>query len=203
MKSRTLEVILVISFGYLFGSILFANLIGRALGKPDVRQMGDGNPGASNIFMNMNRLLGIVVAVSDSFKSIIPMALATAMGLSTLVIILAGSAAVVGHCFPIYYGFRGGRGVATASGVLAFLIPKEFFASLGIATLSMFFIKSNRQHIFPGITVGLAIISSFFLEQSRLFKISFLAIGIFLGFANLPRFLVPAKVPVPEEEQVQ
>lgn len=200
MRSRNAEIVLVISFGYLFGSILFARLISRIFVKDDVGKIGDGNPGASNVFINMNPLLGVVVALADGLKSFLPMLLAARLELPNTIVILSGSAAIVGHCFPIYYGFRGGRGVSTAGGILLFLVPREFLVSIALAALSMFFFKRQRQHLFPGITVGLSIISALFIEESNLMKISLLAIGIFLGFVNVPRLLTTAKVAVPEEE---
>lgn len=110
---------------YLVGSIDFAVVIARMHGV-DIRQVGSGNPGASNVLRTLGRVPAAMVFVGDMLKGLVAAAMGTlAAGgdpRSTLAF-AAGLAAVLGHCYPVFHRFRGGKGVATAAGVLLFTIP--------------------------------------------------------------------------------
>ncbi|MBU0674967.1 MAG: glycerol-3-phosphate 1-O-acyltransferase PlsY [Proteobacteria bacterium] len=119
-------ILAVILFGYLLGSIPFGLLYGKLAGV-DVRRKGSGNIGATNVTRLLGRKLGILTLASDMAKGIIPMAIASQFFAQEpnveLFITLAGTAAFLGHCFPVYLGFKGGKGVATALGIYLFLSP--------------------------------------------------------------------------------
>jgi glycerol-3-phosphate acyltransferase PlsY len=119
--------VLLVCAGYLAGSIPFGVLLGRLVAGVDPRTVGSGNIGASNVARAAGKKVGIAVLVLDALKAALPM-LATARLLQgdpsaqtweTLV----GLAAFVGHIFPVWLGFKGGKGVATALGVFAVLAP--------------------------------------------------------------------------------
>ena len=108
---------------YLIGSVPFALLIARRWGTPDLRQIGSGNLGATNVLRASGATAAILVVLLDVGKGAASVLLAQRMnGLSTTPAV-AGLAAIVGHMYPIWLRFRGGKGVATACGVFAMLAP--------------------------------------------------------------------------------
>lgn len=111
---------------YLIGSVDFAVVVARMHGV-DIHQVGSGNPGTSNVMRTLGRGPAAMVLVGDNFKGVIAAAIGTflagdASGVSSWTF-ACGLAAVVGHCYPIYHRFRGGKGVATVGGVLLFAVP--------------------------------------------------------------------------------
>ena len=121
MTSWTIPAVVVV-FGYLLGSVPFGLVIARARGV-DIRQRGSGNIGATNVARNLGKKLGVLVLLLDALKGALPVIGATLLGLEPLVICAVGWAAIVGHCFPVWLGFRGGKGVATSLGVLIVIDP--------------------------------------------------------------------------------
>lgn len=119
---------LLVIFGYLAGSIPFGLLYGRLAGI-DVRQQGSGNIGATNVNRLLGKKLGVLTLVSDLLKGLIPM-LIVAQILADQAdaqrwIMLTGMAAFIGHCWPVYLKFAGGKGVATALGIFLYLAPLQ------------------------------------------------------------------------------
>lgn len=108
---------------YLLGSVSFGLLAARRKGI-DLRAAGSGNIGATNVGRALGKRTGRVVLALDALKGAIPAAAAWALlGLDDPWTAAVGTAAVVGHCFPIWHGFRGGKGAATSAGVLLTLVP--------------------------------------------------------------------------------
>jgi glycerol-3-phosphate acyltransferase PlsY len=112
----------VIVAGYLIGSIDFAVLVARRRGV-DIYAEGSGNPGASNVSRVLGKRAGAAVMILDLLKGVVGAGIGELVGGSELLGFVAGGAAVVGHCFPIWHRFRGGKGVATTVGVLLWTIP--------------------------------------------------------------------------------
>lgn len=104
-------------FGYLLGSVPFGLVITRALGLGDLRQIGSGNIGATNVLRTGNKGAALATLLLDSGKGAIAVLLARHFGGETAAV-LAGGAAFLGHCFPVWLGFKGGKGVATFLGTL-------------------------------------------------------------------------------------
>ena len=104
-------------FAYLLGSISSAVVIARALRLPDPRQIGSKNPGATNILRYGGKTAAVLTLAGDILKGVIPVLIARTLTMDTLVLALTGFAAFLGHLFPVFFGFRGGKGVATALGV--------------------------------------------------------------------------------------
>ena len=102
--------------GYLIGSIPFGLLLTKAAGMGDVRQIGSGNIGATNVLRTGNKGLAAGTLVLDLLKGFAPVALAGHLW-GEVAMAFAAGAAVLGHCFPIWLGFKGGKGVATNAGV--------------------------------------------------------------------------------------
>jgi glycerol-3-phosphate acyltransferase PlsY len=112
-----MSLILWTTFGYLLGSVPFGLVIARALGLGDLRQIGSGNIGATNVLRTGNKPAALATLLLDSGKGAIAVLLARYFGGETAAI-FAGGAAFLGHCFPVWLGFKGGKGVATFLGTL-------------------------------------------------------------------------------------
>ena len=105
-------------FGYLLGSMPFAVIVSRAFRLDDPRSFGSGNPGATNVLRSGNKLAALLTLLGDAAKGWLAMFIATRVGAGETAIAVAGLAAFLGHVFPFTLGFKGGKGVATALGVL-------------------------------------------------------------------------------------
>lgn len=108
---------------YLIGSVPFALLLARRCGTVDPRRIGSGNLGATNVARATGVRLGMLVAVLDATKGVASVVLAERLSGGPVAPAAAGLAAIVGHIYPIWLRFRGGKGVATACGVFAVLTP--------------------------------------------------------------------------------
>jgi len=104
--------------GYLAGSIPFAVIVSRLMALPDPRTYGSGNIGATNVLRSGNRIAALLTLVGDAAKGWAAVLVARHLGASDAMIAVVGFAAFIGHVFPVWLGFRGGKGVATAAGVL-------------------------------------------------------------------------------------
>ena len=122
---------LVIVFAYLVGSIPTGVLLGRVAGV-DVRKQGSGNIGATNVARTAGRTLGIFTLIGDALKGLAPVMICRALELDEAIVAAAGVAALCGHVFSIFLGFRGGKGVATGVGVLLGLAPASLPIPLAI-----------------------------------------------------------------------
>jgi glycerol-3-phosphate acyltransferase PlsY len=107
---------------YLIGSLSFAVIVSRFMGLNDPRSYGSKNPGATNVLRSGNKLAAVVTLLLDAVKGWLPMALVqwqgAAYGLGDGALAAVGLAAFLGHLYPVFFGFKGGKGVATAAGVL-------------------------------------------------------------------------------------
>jgi glycerol-3-phosphate acyltransferase PlsY len=110
--------LIVIIISYLLGSIPTAYIAAHLLKDRDIRQMGDTNMGAANAYRQLGAKIGITVGVVDAAKGALAIGLAERVGLSQVLVLGCGLAAVIGHNWPIFLGFRGGRGLSTTIGVL-------------------------------------------------------------------------------------
>ena len=109
--------LLLIVAAYLLGSLSSAILVARAMGLPDPRTQGSGNPGATNMLRIAGKKAAALTLAGDFLKGLLPLLAGHLLGVSTLTLALAGLAASLGHLYPVFFGFRGGKGVATALGV--------------------------------------------------------------------------------------
>jgi glycerol-3-phosphate acyltransferase PlsY len=119
---------------YLVGSLSFAVIVSRFMGLDDPRSYGSKNPGATNVLRSGNRAAALLTLAFDAFKGYVPVLLVLVygprFGLGETAAGFAGLAAFIGHLWPVFFRFQGGKGVATAAGVLMAINPM-----LGIATL--------------------------------------------------------------------
>ncbi|MCS7278305.1 MAG: glycerol-3-phosphate 1-O-acyltransferase PlsY [Aquificaceae bacterium] len=126
-----MDSLLLVLFAYLYGSILFGEHIARWKGI-DIRSVGSGNVGATNVGRVLGKRYAVIVFLLDFSKGFVPMVLARLyFGLEEWTAFFVGIASLLGHMYPIFHGFSGGKGVATAFGVLSALSP--LIAILSIA----------------------------------------------------------------------
>jgi glycerol-3-phosphate acyltransferase PlsY len=123
----------IIVTGYLIGSIPFALLLARRWGA-DLRHVGSGNLGAANVLRASGVRAGVLVALLDVSKGALSVAVAQRLTSGPEAPAMAGLAAVVGHVYPVWVGFRGGKGVATACGAFALLTPAALVPALALFT---------------------------------------------------------------------
>jgi glycerol-3-phosphate acyltransferase PlsY len=116
MRSMIIDILLVLG-GYLFGSISTAILTCKLMGLPDPRTEGSGNPGATNVLRLGGKKAAFLTLSGDMFKGLIPVLIAQAMHASPLIQSATALAAFLGHLYPVFFSFQGGKGVATALGV--------------------------------------------------------------------------------------
>jgi len=116
---------------YLIGSLSFAILLSRLAGMPDPRAGGSGNPGATNMLRLAGKRLAICTLFGDLLKGLLPVLLAASLDMSVQQQAWIGLAAVCGHLYPLYFRFRGGKGVATAAGALLALYPPAALLAIG------------------------------------------------------------------------
>lgn len=117
---------------YLLGSVATAIVVSRLLGLPDPRTMGSGNPGATNVLRTGRKGAALATLLGDLLKGLLPVALARLVEVGEVTLIATALAAFLGHIYPVYFQFRGGKGVATALGVLLGLAPWLGLAVLGV-----------------------------------------------------------------------
>lgn len=120
----------LIMLAYLLGSISFGLLIARVYGGADLRRSGSGNIGATNVVRTLGTTAGLFTLLGDGAKGLVAVWLAQSWGQTPVLPAAAALAAVLGHVFPLYYGFRGGKGMATALGALLPLLPLPLLGGL-------------------------------------------------------------------------
>ena len=118
--------------GYAIGSIPFSFLVARLFGVKDVRTVGSGNVGATNVMRSAGKGAGLLALLLDGSKGAVTVLLARGLTSSEALVCAAGLCAMIGHLFPVWLGFRGGKGVATGAGLFLPLAP----GALGIAALT-------------------------------------------------------------------
>lgn len=137
-----MSVVLVL-LSYLLGSIPSAYIAGRASKGIDIRNSGDGNVGAANAYREIGPATGVAVLIADASKGAIAVIVAQALA-SQLVVLLAGFAVVAGHNWPVYIGFRGGRGQATTIGVLCVLLPQAMLILLAVCAVPFLITRNTK-----------------------------------------------------------
>jgi len=112
------SLVICLILGYLLGSLPFAVIVSRLFGLADPRQHGSRNPGATNVLRTGHKLAAALTLLGDAAKGWFAMLVAAKLGAGETAILLSGFAAFCGHLYPVFLGFKGGKGVATALGVL-------------------------------------------------------------------------------------
>lgn len=126
---------------YLIGSVPFALIIAKRWGEPDLRRIGSGNLGAANVLRSSGVTAGVLVALLDVGKGAAGVMLAARLDGSNTAPAVAGFAAIVGHIYPVWLRFRGGKGVATACGVFTALAPVAVPPALAVFLVAAWLTK--------------------------------------------------------------
>ncbi|HHU32466.1 MAG TPA: glycerol-3-phosphate 1-O-acyltransferase PlsY [Clostridia bacterium] len=162
MGDAVKTVIILIS-AYIIGSIPFALIVGKKIGGIDVRNYGSGNLGGTNAFRILGWKVGVPVIVADILKGMLATYLGLRLGGETLGI-LAGIAAAVGHCYPLFANFKGGKGVAVGAGIFLIVAPKVILLAAVMFLLTLFIFRYvSLSSIVGALTVGLL---TFVYDQS-------------------------------------
>jgi glycerol-3-phosphate acyltransferase PlsY len=141
--------------GYILGSLPFSIWVTRLVKNVDVRDSGSGHATTTNTIRQAGFGWGALVLILDIAKGFIPTYLAAQYSGETWVIALTATAAVIGHCWTIFAGFRGGMGLATAGGSILAVNPLAFFICLGLLILLVLVIRhSARASVFAGILIA-------------------------------------------------
>lgn len=183
-----LEIIVAAAAGYLLGSVPFGLVLTRAAGLGDIRQIGSGNIGATNVLRTGNKPLAAATLILDSGKGAIAALLALWLGGETAALV-AGGAAMLGHSFPAWLGFKGGKGVATALGVLlAVAWPVGLGACLTWAATAAVFRISSLSAL---VAIGLSPLSAYYFAGPETAGLAlFIAVLVFVRHeANIRRLL--------------
>lgn len=140
------SVILLLALGaYLIGSLSFAVIVSRLMGLDDPRTYGSQNPGATNVLRSGNKQAAIATLLFDALKGYVPVLLVKLFGpqfgLDDRAVALVALSAFIGHLWPVFFGFKGGKGVATAAGVLFGVEPVLGAATVGTWLIVAFFFR--------------------------------------------------------------
>jgi glycerol-3-phosphate acyltransferase PlsY len=133
---------IIVLFGYLLGSFPTAYIASRLTQNKDIRRLGDNNMGAANAFREIGPAAGIAVGLIDAAKGALVIFITRDLGQPQSVVLAAGAAAVIGHNFPVFLGFRGGRGESTAIGEFVVLMPTPILAAAVPAIVTLVFSRN-------------------------------------------------------------
>ena len=133
----------LVIFAYLLGSLSFAILLSQLFATADPRAQGSGNPGASNMLRVAGKKVALLTLLGDRAKRLLPLLLGGLSRLDVQQQAWIGLAAVIGHLYPLYFNFRGGKGVATAAGMLLVLYPPAALLALSGWTLTFVLTRTS------------------------------------------------------------
>jgi glycerol-3-phosphate acyltransferase PlsY len=172
-----------IIIGYLLGSIPTAYTVSRMRKGIDIRNIGSGNMGAANVMRQIGTHEGIFVAIVDVVKGAGAVLIAQALNVSELWVFGAGFGALVGHNFPVFAGFKGGRGSATIMGIFFVLAPEAILVTLAIIAIPFFTTRKFMSALFIGF--GLLPLFVWLFEGSLPLVRYVLIIDLFMLIRNL------------------
>ena len=132
--SLTLKAVFIF-LSYIAGSIPMGVILSSFIGGKDIRETGSGNIGATNVYRTHGKKLGAITLLLDAVKGAVPIVAAILLGLSPTWISMVGLAAFVGHLYPVFLQFKGGKGVATALGIFIIIAPAALLASFMVFLL--------------------------------------------------------------------
>ena len=160
---QVLYLIVSCILAYLIGSVSVGIIVSKVKKGPDLRKVGSGNTGASNVQRTMGWKYGLITFFGDGLKGILACVIAQLLTGSHYAALLAGLCCVIGHNWPVFFGFKGGKGVATTGGVMLFCAPVPALICIALAILLI--------ALFRYISLGsLALVVSFALINSLFFS---------------------------------
>ncbi len=183
---------IAVVIGYLLGSVPAAYIVTRIVTGKDIHQLGGGNVGTRNTYVQAGLAAAIVVAVFDIGKGAAAIAIAHyLLGVPQLFVLTAGVAAVAGHMWSIYLKFTGGNGLATTIGTLSLLMPRELLIALALTLL--FIIITRNAVLSVNISLLSVLVSLWLLEEVEL-RVALFIFSIVLLLMMVFHFLPTAKV---------
>ena len=189
--------ILILILAYLFGSIPWALVIGKVFYKTDIRNHGSGNLGGSNAGRVLGKKAGVAVIALDALKALLSVVLAKTLNMSDTICVLAGLMCCVGHCFPIFANFKGGKAVATTVGFvigISVLITHEFMIMSLIPIITFFVVLKTTKFVSLSsmIAIGMAAVCAFIAQDNLVISLSITVLWLFVCYrhkANIGRLL--------------
>ena len=180
---------LVTALAYLAGSIPTGVLLGRLAGV-DVRSAGSGNIGATNVARTAGRSLGILTLLGDALKGLLPVLVVHALGFDAAVVAMTAVAALCGHVFSIFLGFRGGKGVATGVGVMLGLAPAIVPIPLAVFGIAMALSKIvSLSSILATVSAAIVVVLFGYPFSTELAAATIAGLIIFRHRENISRLL--------------
>ena len=177
-----MNITIAIITGYLLGSIPFAYIVARLRKGVDIRDVGGGNVGALNTWRQIGPVFGLSVLALDIIKGILAVLIARWLGLTVGWVCVAGFAAVVGHNWPVFLKFRGGKGAATVLGVLVALTPVELLVGAAIVIILIAVTRNVRLALFALVLVPLL---QWLFDKDFIYIACALALLLFIGLRTL------------------
>jgi acyl phosphate:glycerol-3-phosphate acyltransferase len=174
----TLIPIVWIAAAYLIGSISFGIIFSKLFGLPDPRTVGSGNIGATNIARSGKKLPAILTLLGDAFKGWLPVWMALQTDMLMWVVATVGLAVFLGHLYPIYHKFKGGKGVATALGVMLAISP--MVALVAVIAWAIVFAISRISSLSAIVAAIVALIAAWFLLPYKDYVLMILVMVVFL-----------------------
>jgi glycerol-3-phosphate acyltransferase PlsY len=172
------ESIALLIFAYLLGSISSAILLSKAMGFKDPRSEGSNNPGATNVLRIAGKKAAFLTLVGDCLKGLVPVLVAHWLEAEPLIIALTAFAAFSGHCFPVFFGFKGGKGVATA---IAATVGFNWIAGAVLIAVWLLFAKVFKiSSLAAIISFGLLPLLIYWREQDLQVSVVFAVISAIL-----------------------
>ena len=180
----------VILIGYLLGSIPSAYILAKRKRSVDIRDIGSRNMGAANTFREIGAREGVAVWATDVAKGAAPILVAQALGVPQPWVLATGFAALLGHNFPVYIGFRGGKGAATTMGILLVLAPEAMAITFALLAIPYYFFR--RIFIAMCIVGPLLPALIWQFEHSLVLVVYSLVFVVVMGIRNIPN---PKEIP--------
>jgi acyl phosphate:glycerol-3-phosphate acyltransferase len=189
-----IEIVLLLLVSYLLGSIPFALLVGKIGYGIDIREQGSGNLGGTNTFRVLGKKAGFAVTAADVLKGTLAASLPILLAID-LHPLIAGIPAVIGHCYPLFARFKGGKAVATSGGALLFAEPLLF-----VAVLLVFFITIylSKYVSLSSITAGVCSVGLSILLSDRITTLCLIGFTLFLIYRHRHNLVRIAKKTEPK-----
>jgi glycerol-3-phosphate acyltransferase PlsY len=188
-----IESILAIIIAYLLGAIPFAYIAGRLKKGVDIRNMGGGNVGTTNALREIGTGTGLLVFAGDVLKGVLAILVAQWLGVSIIIVFIAGLAAVIGHNWSVFIKFGGGKGGATVIGIFLALAPVATAIAFGIMLIVAFLTSNLRLSMMAGF-IALPFILWGFGEPGNIIAYS-VVLPILVGLRIIPSIVKGAKDP--------
>ncbi|MBC8526102.1 MAG: glycerol-3-phosphate acyltransferase [Candidatus Cloacimonetes bacterium] len=180
---ETYKTIILALGAYFIGSISFSYIFTKKLTDKDIRNIDIKNAGAFNVFLNVGKRIGTIVGVLDGLKTLLIVLIGKLIGLGVVNTIIAASFGIIGHCFPIFHNFYGGRGAASVIGIFIYFIPLELLISIIPAVLIGFII--HKMGTTPVFFIAFSPIVAYISNKPPALVFAIVYVTLLTGIMNL------------------